>query len=81
MVWTLALFAVAVLLAIQAMASLYDAQQECFFHFPAVPCPGADDPSVARLTFAFIGVPAVWLLGTGLVVVVWTIRRHGSERR
>lgn len=80
-VWTLVLLVVAVLLAIQAMASLYDAQQACFFQFPSVPCPGADDPSVARLTFAFFGVPLVWLVGMGLAALVWALRRQGGDRR
>jgi hypothetical protein len=67
--WTLSLVAVAVLLAVQAAWSLYAAQQACFFSFPAVPCPGGDDPAVAWLTFAFFGVPLVWLGGIVLAVM------------
>jgi hypothetical protein len=67
--WTLFLVVVAVLLAVQAVWSLYGAQQACFFNFPAVPCPGGNDPAVARLTFAFFGVPLVWLGGIVLAVV------------
>jgi hypothetical protein len=67
--WTLFLLAIAVLLTVQAVWSLYGAQQACFFNFPAVPCPGGDDPAVARLTFAFFGVPLVWLAGIVLAVL------------
>ena len=67
--WTLFLLVVAILLTAQAISSLYGAQQACFFNFPAVPCPGGDDPAVARLTFAFFGVPLVWLVGIWLAVL------------
>jgi hypothetical protein len=72
--WTLVLLAVGVLLALQAMSSLYDAQQACFFTADA--CPASDDPAVGRLTFAFIGVPLVWLAGIGVVAVVSVRRRR-----
>jgi hypothetical protein len=78
--WTLALLAVAVLVAIQAMASLYDAQQACFFQFPSVPCPGGDDPRVAQLTFAFFGIPLVWLVGISLAALLWALKRHRDDR-
>lgn len=74
--WTLALLVVAILLAVQAMSSLYDAQQACFFNYPAIPCPSGDDPAVTQLTIAFFGVPAVWLAGIGLVVLVWAVQRR-----
>lgn len=77
--WTLALLAVAVLVAIQAMASLYDAQQACFLQFPAIPCPGGDDPRVAQLTFAFFGVPLVSIVGIGLVALAWALKGHGNR--
>lgn len=80
MLWTLALFAVAVLVAIQAIASLYDAQQACFFGFPSVPCPGGDDRRVAQLTFAFFGIPLVWLVGLGLAAFGWALKRHRDNR-
>ena len=76
--WTLALLVVAVLVAVQAMVSLYDAQQACFFGFPSVPCPAGDDPRVAQLTFAFFGIPLVWLVGLGLAALVWAVRRRGG---
>ena len=68
MVWTLALFVVAIVFAIFAMVSLYDAQQACFFAFPSVPCPDGQDWRVGLLTFAFLGVPFIWLVG--LVVAI-----------
>ncbi len=67
---------VAVLIAVQAMASLYDAQQACFFQFPSVPCPRGDDPSLVRLTFAFIGMPSIWLVGIGITAVAWALKRR-----
>ena len=76
--WTLALLVVAVLVAVQAMVSLDDAQQACFFGFPSVPCPAGDDPRVAQLTFAFFGIPLVWLVGLGLAALVWAVRRRGG---
>jgi len=78
--WTLFLLVVAVLLAVQAMGSLYGAQQACFFNYPSVPCPSGDDPAVARLTFAFFGVPLVWLVGIGLAVLGRALLRHRSAR-
>lgn len=76
--WTLILLVVAVLLAVQAIWSLYGAQQACFFHYPLVPCPSGDDPAVARLTFAFFGVPLVWLAGIGLAVLGQALLRRRS---
>lgn len=75
--WTLLLLAVAILVAGQAMASLYSGQQACFF--TAVACPGGDDPAVARLTFAFIGIPAIWLLGLIVGFAGLAIRRRGRR--
>lgn len=81
-VWTALLAVAAVLLALQAVVSLYDAQQRCFFDYPAVPCPPGDDPRVAQLTFAFFGVPAIWLAGVVLTGVVWAVwRRRGGRDR
>ena len=76
MAWTLLMLAVAVVLAVQASASLYDAQQACFFHYPAVACPSIDDPAVARLTFAFFGVPVIWLIGLGLIALARARKRR-----
>jgi hypothetical protein len=66
--WTLILLVVAVLLAAQAIWSIYDAQQACFFNYPSVPCPSGDDPAFVRLRLAFFGVPGIWLAGIGLAV-------------
>ena len=79
-VWTAVLIVVAVLVAFQAMASLYDAQQRCFFNYPVVPCPHGDDPRVAQLTFAFFGVPLIWLIGVGLIVIGWAVQHRGDHR-
>lgn len=77
--WTLLLLAAVILVAGEATASLYDGQRACFFNYPAVACPGGDDPAVARLTFAFFGIPAIWLLGLIVGFAGLTIRR--GERR
>ena len=76
MVWTVLMLAFAVVLAVQASASLIDGQQACFFGYPAVACPSNDDPAIARLTFAFFGVPAIWLVGIGLATAVWARQRR-----
>jgi len=67
-----------VLLTGQAIWSLYDAQQACFFNYPALPCPGGDDPAVARLTFAFIGLPLVWAVGLAGLILRMRHRRNTS---
>ena len=78
--WTLAMAVVAVLLTVQAVGSLYGAGQACFFNYPSVPCPNGDDPALARLTFAFFGVPLVWLVGIGLAVLGRALLRRRSAR-
>ena len=70
------LLVVALVVAGEAMSSLYAGQQACFFNSGAVPCPGGDDPAVARLTFAFFGVPAIWLLGIVAGFASWAVRRN-----
>jgi hypothetical protein len=77
--WTLALLAVAVLLVIQAIASLYDAQQACFFQYPSTPCPGSDDPRIGQITFAFFGIPLAWILGIGLAALVRALARRDED--
>lgn len=69
--WTIALLILAIALAVAAVASLYDAQQACFFD-TSVQCPEGDDWRVALLTFALVGVPGIWLIG---VVVAFVVRR------
>jgi hypothetical protein len=79
--WTLLLLLIAVLLAAQAVGSLYLAQQACFLNYPSVPCPGGDGPALARLTFAFFGVPSVWLVGIGLAGVGRALSRRREQPR
>jgi hypothetical protein len=74
--WTLGMLLIGVLLAVQALWSLHNAQQACFFDYPAVPCPGGDDPAVARLTLAFFGVPLVWVVGIVVAALALRMRRH-----
>jgi hypothetical protein len=74
--WTLLLIVVAVLLAAQAIWSIYNGQQACFFNYPSVPCPSGNDPALVRLTFAFFGVPLVWLVGIGLAVLGHALLRR-----
>ncbi len=76
-VWTLASISVAVFVAVQAMASLADAWQACFYQ--SVPCPPGDEPSVWRLTFAFFGVPAIWLAGIVIAAVGGALKRRGDQ--
>jgi hypothetical protein len=73
-VWTLLMLLAGVLLTAQAIWTIYDAQQACFFNYPAIPCPQGDDPAVGRLTFAFFGVPLVWLVGIGFAALVRATR-------
>jgi hypothetical protein len=79
--WTLVLVVIAVLLTLQAIWSLYAAQQACWFNYPSVPCPSGDDPALARLTFAFFGVPLVWLIGIGLAVLGRALLRWSDRPR
>ena len=81
--WTVLMLAFAILLAVQAAASLVGGQQACFVDYPSVACPSIDDPAFARLTFAFVGVPAIWLVGIGLAIVTWAWRRrrHAPDSR
>jgi hypothetical protein len=78
--WSLLLLVIAALLAMQAIGSLYAAEQECYFNYPTVPCPSADDPAIARLTFAFFGIPLIWLVGIGLAVLGRALLRRRSAR-
>lgn len=77
LLWTLALLVVAIGLAILASASLIDAQQRCFVDFPSVACPDGQDWRVGLLTFAFVGVPLVWVVG----LIVSVAGRAASKRR
>jgi hypothetical protein len=77
--WSLLMLALAVAIAAQAAVSLYDAQQACFFDYPAVPCPSNDDPAIARLTFALVGVPVIWLVGIVPVTLAWSRQRRRAK--
>jgi hypothetical protein len=76
--WTGLMVVCAVLLAAQAAWSLFNGQQACFFGGPNVPCPGIDDPAVARLFIAFVGVPLIWWLGIFAAALV--VRRRDQRR-
>ena len=80
-IWTGVLLVVAIVLAASAVVSLYDAQQACFFGFPSVACPDDQDWRVGLLTFAFFGVPLIWLVGVVVAVVGRAIARRRRERR
>jgi hypothetical protein len=79
--WTLAMLVVATVLAAGATVSLYDAQQTCFFEFPSVPCPDGQDWRVGLLTFAFLGVPLIWLVGLVVALVGRSVTKRRRERR
>jgi hypothetical protein len=82
LVWTLVMLGVAIVVALEALSNLVEAQQACFFNYPAITCPASDDPAVGRLTFAFIGVPLIWLVGIGIVGLtsMWQHRRGAKPR-
>ncbi len=75
--WTLGMLVVATVLAVVAMVSLVQAQQACFVEFPSVPCPDGQDWRVGLLTFAFVGVPLIWVVG----FVGAFVGRSVAERR
>jgi hypothetical protein len=81
--WTLALLGVAIVLAVVAVTSLMDAQQRCFFEYPSVACPDGQDWRVGLLTFAFFGVPVIWLVGAVVAIVgrVLARRQRGARGR
>lgn len=74
--WTAAMFVLAVVVSVNAIAGLYGAQQRCFFESGVVPCPAGDDPRVAHLTFGLIGVPLVWVVGVVIGTLAWALKRH-----
>jgi hypothetical protein len=79
--WTLALLVVAIVLAVVAVSSLIDAQQRCFFEYPSVACPDGQDWRVGLLTFAFFGVPVIWLVGAAAAIVERVLARRQREAR
>ena len=80
-VWTFVLLLVAIVLAVSAVASLLDAQQACFLAFPSVACPDGQDWRVGLLTFAFFGVPLIWLVGVVVAIVGRAVANRQRERR
>jgi hypothetical protein len=78
--WTLFMLGVAIVLAAGAVLSLNNAEQACFVNYPATPCPSGDDPAVARLTVAFFVVPLGWLIGLGIVALIWSLTRREPSR-
>jgi hypothetical protein len=81
--WTLVLLVVAIVLAVVAVTSLMDAQQQCFFEYPSAACPDGRDWRVGLLTFAFFGVPLIWLVGAVAAIVgrVLARRQRAAWRR
>jgi hypothetical protein len=80
-VWTVALVVVDIVLGFSAIASLVDAQQACFFGFPSVACPDGQDWRVGLLTFAFFGVPLIWLVGVVVAIVGRAVVKRQRERQ
>jgi hypothetical protein len=76
--WTAVVLGGSLLLALAAVVALDRAQMACFMGYPAVPCPGNDDPAVEALAIAFFGLPAAWLAGTVVAVIVF-LRRQRRE--
>jgi hypothetical protein len=79
--WTLAMCVIGIALAVFASASLVDAQQSCFMEFPSVPCPGGQDWRVGLLTFAFFGVPLIWVGGLIAAIAGRAVSNVRRERR
>ena len=77
--WTIFLFAAAILLVGQAVISLYLAGQVCFLNYPSVPCPTVNDPAFLRINFALFGLPLVWLAGVGLAALTNNLRRRNAS--
>lgn len=81
-VWTVVMLIVTIALATEAILSLNQAEQACFFNFPVTPCPAVDDPAVTRLTMALVGVPLAWGIGLVVVGLLGSVaRRNASHRR
>jgi hypothetical protein len=78
--WTLFMLGLAIVLAAQALLSVNNAEQACFVNYPATPCPSGDDPAVVQLTAAFFVVPLGWLIGLGIVALIWSLTRRQASR-
>ena len=79
--WTLALLVIEIGLAVFAAASLVDDQQRCFIGYPSVACPDGQDWRVGLLTFAYIGVPLIWLVGLVVAIAGRAVSKMQRERR
>jgi hypothetical protein len=78
--WSLVLLVVAIVVAFDAISSLYDAQQACFFQ-TTTPCPEPGDPKEVQLAIAFVGIPLVWLTGLVIGIAGWAVtERIGRPR-
>ena len=78
--WTVGIAVTALVLAGVSVARLAEAQQSCFFNYPAIPCPGPDDPMVGLLTFALVGLPLGGMAGAAAITIAWMFghRRTGD---
>jgi len=76
LVWTACLVLLAVIVAAEAIWSLYRADQACFVDYPNTPCPAVGDPALTRLTFAFVGIPLIWFVGTSAAYVARGLRHR-----
>lgn len=79
--WTLVLVVFAIVLGVSAVVSLVETQQACFLGFPSVACPDGQDWRVALLTFAFFGVPLIWLVGVVVAIAGRAVVHRQRERR
>jgi hypothetical protein len=75
LVWTVAFFAVAIVVALEALVSLGQAEQACFFE--PVPCPVAGHPKLVQLDVAVFVIPLIWLVG----VILGVVARAVADRR
>ena len=79
LVWSLVLLGAMIVVAFDAVRGLYEAQQACFFQ--NVPCPQAGDPKEIQLTFAFFGIPLIWLIGLVIGIAGWAIKERSRRLR
>lgn len=74
--WTIGLVLLALIVAAEAIYSLYRADQACFFEYPNVPCPTIGDPAFIRLEFVFFGIPLIWFVGIAAAFVARALRHR-----
>ena len=74
LVWTVVVLAVAALVAIDAVAGLLRAADDCWFGLS--PCSPKDDPHLVQLQVAFFAIPAIWLAGVLIGVVAHAFARR-----